>query len=282
MNKALAILLLCFGYLNSWATVQHDTLYINRQINTVATYSVHYCSFNNTDTFQVKNHDLTKPINDTIDLVVINNDSLSHTFTIDNYITSGNTIAAGDTGRFEITINTEGTYRYYSDVPYGQMLGASGILQVGYDSQIPFFWNLFDYQSVEGEQIALGNATGYTIPYLPEVYSFNNLPYPDILNDSTCYLNASVNDNIVISIVNSGNMNHILHFHGYHVTILQAHISDQVGWSKDTFPVLKGEAMTIQLVPDQPGIYPVHSHNLAALNTGGYPGGMLTLLNITP
>ena len=40
--------------------------------------------------------------------------------------------------------------------------------------------------------------------------------------------------------------------------------------------------MTLLLVPDQPGIFPVHNHNLATVNTGGYPGGMITRLNIMP
>ena len=40
--------------------------------------------------------------------------------------------------------------------------------------------------------------------------------------------------------------------------------------------------MTLLLVPDQPGMYPVHNHNLVTVATGGYPGGMITRLNIMP
>ena len=40
-------------------------------------------------------------------------------------------------------------------------------------------------------------------------------------------------------------------------------------WEKDTFPVFPGEAMTLLLVPDQPGMYPVHNHNLVTVATGG-------------
>ena len=73
------------------------------------------------------------------------------------------------------------------------------------------------------------------------------------------------------------------HFHGYHVTILETTVHQKIiGWEKDTFPIFPGEAMTLLLIPDQPGMYPVHNHNLVTVTTGGYPGGMITRLNIMP
>jgi hypothetical protein len=55
------------------------------------------------------------------------------------------------------------------------------------------------------------------------------------------------------------------------------------GWWKDSFPVKVGDHVTILLVPDKEGMYPVHDHNLVAnTNVGLYPGGMIAMLNIMP
>ncbi len=57
------------------------------------------------------------------------------------------------------------------------------------------------------------------------------------------------------------------HFHGYHVKIIDVKIHQtMLGWEKDTFPVFPGEAMTLLLVPDQPGMFPVHNHNLVTVD----------------
>jgi len=155
--------------------IKNDTLFINRDTTRAASYLVHNCSFNSSNSFEIKNKQLTKSIDDTLLLAVINNDTLPHTFTIDNIITSSNDINPGDTGYFSISILDEGTYRYYSDQPYGKYLGASGQILVGYDNKIPFFWNLFDYETIGGEQIAMGNSTSPSFPYWPEVFTYNNL-----------------------------------------------------------------------------------------------------------
>jgi hypothetical protein len=48
-------------------------------------------------------------------------------------------------------------------------------------------------------------------------------------------------------------------------------------------PFLMGEVAVVRLDAFQPGMYPVHNHNLIAVtNAGLYPGGMITHLNIAP
>ena len=43
------------------------------------------------------------------------------------------------------------------------------------------------------------------------------------------------------------------------------------------------EVLKLELIPDKPGVYPVHDHNLIGV-TGGmfYPNGMFTTLRIVP
>jgi len=281
MRFCLAVALIFQAFCSFGSNVP-DTLYINMDTTHIATYPLHFRSFNHTSSYNVQNAILHQQTGDTIDLVVINNDTLLHTFTIDGLITSGNTINPNDTGRFEINITQEGCYRFYSDVPYGELLGASGILSVGYDNHPRFYWNLFDQQDTLSEEIALGMETTVPIDYTPEVFLINNLIYPATAADTLGHVTASVNDTVIIYMVNSGKMDHVFHFHGYHVTILGTVFNGQTGWEKDTFPIIPADCITVRLVPDKPGTFPVHDHNLITVTTGAYPGGMITILDIAP
>jgi len=283
MYKHLIIIGFLVSSLSSFATIVKDTLYINRDTVNQAANLIHYCSFNNTSTFEISNAPLEVNLNDTLEITIINTDSLTHTFTVNSIIETGNTIAMDDTSTFTISFNSKGTFRYYSDVAYGKYLGASGNILVGYSNYIHFFWNLFEAKVSLSDSLANGLATIIPNYYKPEVFTINNLIYPNTTSDPIGFVTANVGDSIIISVVNSGQMISPFHFHGYHVTILEASIHQNfVGWEKDTFPIFPSEAMTLLLVPDKPGLYPAHNHNLTTVATGGYPGGMITLLNISP
>jgi FtsP/CotA-like multicopper oxidase with cupredoxin domain len=78
-------------------------------------------------------------------------------------------------------------------------------------------------------------------------------------------------------------MEHVLHFHGFHAEILHASDPTRIGWVKDTFPLDVSSTLTLKLVVDLEGTYPVHDHNLIAVtNTGFYPGGMITHIVVSP
>ena len=144
MRKLIPLVLLFQSSLSSFASIVKDTLYINRDTVNQATTLIHYCSFNSTETFELTNNPLEVNENDTLQITIINTDSLTHTFTIDNVLETGNTINAGDTSTFLIDFSSTGTFRYYSDVTYGKYLAASGNILVGYSNYIHFFWNLFE------------------------------------------------------------------------------------------------------------------------------------------
>ena len=83
---------------------------------------------------------------------------------------------------------------------------------------------------------------------------------------------------------NTGQSIHSMHFHGYHATILYSSKNQtHVGRSKDTFPIHSMQTLVLQIVPDKPGTYPVHDHNLVAVTGNNvYPNGMFTTLLINP
>jgi len=283
MKKSIASLFLLMWSLNVLPSTLIDTLYISNYVDTIGGYFAHYRTFHRIDTIDKANTEIHINENDSLQITIINLDSLTHDFTIDGVLDSNNNIYSGDTANFTLSFSSIGSYRYYSSYAYGKLLSASGIILVGYDNYKKFYWNLFDQQSTLTDSIAHGWIDSIPPSYHPELFSINNSIYPDILSDSTGHVVGNVGDTLIIAIINSGNMAHSLHFHGYHVKILDAKINNHiVGWDKDTFPVVMNERITVMLIPDKEGMYPVHDHNLISVNTGGYPGGMITSLMISP
>ena len=276
------LLLILFTITFTKAFAISDTLYINKYDTLINGAQTSLCSFNNSDTFSTVNQSFQININDSLEITVINNDTLDQDFTIDGTLVGSNTILAGGTATFVIKFNELGTYRYYSDRSYGKLLGASGIIHVTSLPDIHYYWNLYDIQSNASHDIAKNFAGSFPIDYTPNLFTINGYFFPNTTTDTTGFVQENVGDTINISIINSGNIDHVLHFHGYHIKILDAKINQQqINWIKDTFPVKKGEAMTVQLVPHQAGQFPVHDHNLINVtNAGAYPGGMITMLNI--
>lgn len=277
----LNLCLLCL-FATAGASAQ-TALHINKATTEINFLDVVSVAFNSSDAFQTKNEIINAEVGVALEVTVTNNDTLQHSFTVAGWIESDNIIEPGTTESYTLTFDEPGSHRYYSDFAHGQLLGASGVIMVGYEDHPKYYWNLFDLESELTFDLSNGVEESIPTSYQPELFFINGQHFPNTLDDPDTYVTQQVGDEIIISIVNSGNMDHILHFHGYHVEIVQANIqSNRVGWSKDSIPVKRGEAMTVLLIPNQPGEFPVHDHNLITVtNAGFYPGGMITYLNIT-
>jgi len=280
---SITILFLLVAKITFSATV-YDTLYINKSPYTIGSFTFDACVFNDSVNFKLENAVIELNEGDNLQLHVVNNDTLEHTFTIDGVINNNNTISAGGTKDFTINFNNVGAYRFYSDVFYGKHLGASSIIMYGYENYPKYYWNMFEQSDTLSHEIASLQTTAIPFTYQPDIFTINLKVYPDLNNDVHAKINQQVGDTIYIAVLNSGKMFHTLHFHGYHVDIISASINSKYnGWSKDSFGILENEMVLVRLVPDQPGMYPVHEHNLINVTTNGvYPGGMLNLINIQP
>jgi len=260
-----------------------QTLYINKAEITVGTADVSFCSFNETEELTAYNKVINLPFGEQLELIVHNTDSLPHTFTIDGIIETENVIDGGLSATFTLDFPSEGTYRYYSDVSYGKSIGANGIVLVGFDASPNYYWNLFDLNKDLTDQLANTSVPSIVPPYQPELFLINGAHFPNTLDDPSALIEMELNDEVIISVINGGNMDHVLHFHGFHVLILEASVqSIRTNWIKDSVVMKKGEALTLKLIGNQVGVYPVHDHNLIAVtNTGFYPGGMLTQIIVS-
>jgi len=256
-----------------------DTVYINRGNIEVMSQTIYRIAINSEPFFNPENAVIDTPLGETLSLVVINNDEISHRPFIDGYTTPVD-LAPNDTLVLNITANQFGTYSLLSDVATAHLLGASAMIRIGINTP-RFHWDLWEQEAESTEDILNGAQNNIPFNYRPNTFTINGLPFSDDLMSSS-HVMGMVNQEIFISITNSGNMIQNIHFHGYHIEIIQAvKRPEVVGWKKDSFPLLVKESMTIKLVPHQAGDFPVHNHNLVTnLTNNGYPGGMMTMLMI--
>jgi hypothetical protein len=261
-----------------------DTLWINSGEWYQSQDTMQVLRFNETAVFDTSNVALSTPADASLFLTVINTDTEPHDFGIDGVWGLGVDILPNDTTTIEIPPLPMGTYRYFSGDQRGVYLGLSGVLKVGIIMPNQFHWNLADCMPERMDSISSGGELLDEELYVPRYFSINSYTYPHTALDANGYVALNLGDTCTISIVNSGFMDHVLHFHGFHVEYLSTTTqTSRIGWIKDTIPLKQGEGVTLLLIANQTGIYPVHNHNLIAVtNSGFYPGGMLTLINITP
>jgi hypothetical protein len=274
----LIVVLIFFGNRKS---LSQDTIYLNRDTSSIESVVFAKAAFNTSTNFNQNNLILNVPLNTSQELTIYNNDTIPHLIAFpdgspDEWINPGTYFTKVIGG-----LNF-GTYSIFSKTPQGELLGLGAIYRVAING-LNFTWDLWEQDPLLTFQIAEGSANNIPVYYRPSLFAINGGVDPMDLTSSAALI-GSVGDTILLSIVNNGNMVHPIHFHGYHVEILQSTIqSDRVGLKKDSFPVYVNEGMTVRLIPDKPGDYPVHNHNLVStLFNNNYPKGMITMISIAP
>jgi hypothetical protein len=262
-----------------------DSLWISRGEWTDIPDSVQSIRFNSNPQWSGINSTLSRVPGESSTLFLINTDSISHTWGLQVEGEEDWELAAFDSLLIPIPAMAQGTYRFGLLDESGRVLGASGQLQVGLEGEYPLFhWNLGDWSMERMASADAGYPVDWDSPYVPEQFTINERTFPATVDDSDAFVALSLGDTCLISIANHGFMDHVFHFHGFHVTMMTStHHPQRIGWSKDTVPIRMGEALTVRLIAYQVGLYPVHNHNLIAVtNAGFYPGGMITQIHVTP
>ena len=218
------------------------------------------------------------------DMVVVNGDTVDHVFMLDAPGFEPVTLPAGDSTAVGVPALEPGSYRYHLGSERGHVLGAAGVIRVGFDDLPHYHWNLGDWEPARMASVAAGGSVDPQAPYVPRQFTVNDRVHPTTMGDPNGHVQIGVGTSCYITIVNQGSMNHVLHFHGFHFEVLAStNHPERIGWIKDTMPFLKGEVTIVRLDAFQAGSYPVHNHNLIAVtNAGFYPGGMITHLDIAP
>ena len=266
------------------ATVVTDTLYINRgDLLTVDNVTLPYLAYNGSAVFNQENKRVVLNQGDTLDLMVVNTDSVTHGFKVKQLTGVEAIIASTDTAYLTIKNPNSGVFIFFdhTDQKYRYM-GLGGLLVVKEpgSNASRFFWNIKEHQKEFNDELSIGNSVDWSL-YYPTYFTINSNSNPAINADQDARITGSVGDTIMIYMVNTGQSIHSLHFHGYHSEIVYSTLRpDHIGRSKDTFSVNSMEAVVIRLIPDKSGEFPVHDHNLVAVSGGNmYPNGMfLTML----
>lgn len=258
-----------------------DTLYINSgyyQSSVIDSFP--YLSFNeDSSVFTAQNSFLNVGSNDTLVLYISNRDSVGHNIVIDN--SSFSMFVQSQQYNVDSVFGlTEGLYILKCTGNYSD-IGFSTILKVEDQAKTNFYWNLKDFNDSLNVEIRNGNSIDESI-YDPNFFLVNGKPKSLLDNDSLALIKGSVGDTLLINIVNTGLSYHSLHFHGYHCEIVYSGLHpNHIGREKDTFLLEPEERYILRLIPDKPGIYPVHDHNLVAVTGGGiYPNGIFVIMNI--
>ncbi|MFI5171842.1 MAG: multicopper oxidase domain-containing protein [Chitinophagales bacterium] len=283
--KKISLFLIGLVYLaNSSATIINKDLFVNSgEFVTVKLTTFPFLAFNETDGFNSVNAVFNCSTGDTIIFNVHNNDDVIHGFAIKGYIGTPLAIAPGDSATFTFYSSEESIFIYYDQLNYpdNRYMGLGGMICVNNSASIKYYWNLKEYQTEFNNDIDAGLAVNWN-NYIPDYFTINSRSYPDTQSDTTAAINVNVGDTILIFIANTGQSEHSIHFHGFHSKVLYSTGSRiRKDWVKDTWPIEQMEGVILQLIPDKPGRYSVHDHNLLAMSGGGtHPYGMFLIMEI--
>ncbi len=265
-------------------TQDHDLYIVSDSLDLITNTKMPYKVFTNSTSFQGKNVIYNIDQGDTLRINVHNTDTDVHHFQVKGMSYPATIIAAGDSAMIEMVFPDAGSYIYYDPLnfPDNKSMGLAGMINVKDHSHSSFYWNIKEFQKSKSENIDAGNTEVWN-DYYPNYFTINSKSNPGINTDMDARVTGEVGDTIYIYMVNTGQSIHSMHYHGYHLEIMHStHQPSHVGRIKDTFALFPMESLVLRLIPDKPGEYPVHDHNLVAVTANMmYPNGMFTTLLIT-
>jgi FtsP/CotA-like multicopper oxidase with cupredoxin domain len=270
---------------NSSAATVNESIYIQRDSIQLSTgVKIPYLTFNNSPVFSSKNARIVLNQGDDLDLWVVNNDTENHEFQIKGE-TAVFIIAPGDSANVLHTFSLAGLFIFHDPMafPSNASTGLSGMIVVKDHTYSSFYWNIKEHQLGNNSTLLTGGSVDWST-YYPEYFTINGRGNPEINNDPDARIVGAVGDTLILYVSNTGQSIHPLHFHGYHAEVMYSSRNpEHVGRMKDSQGVYPSETIVFRIVPDKPGEYPIHDHNLIS-TTGGnmYPMGMFTTMLISP
>lgn len=277
-------LFLLFAKNSNAAVVVKELYIVGDSLQVASGLKIPYLTFNEQNSFSSTNARIIIDSGDDLDLTVFNTDSVTHEFEIKG-ISTVYSIPAGNSVQFTSTFSNPGAFVFHDplDYPNYASVGLGGMIVVKDHSFSSFYWNIKEHETTWNAQVVNGNYPNWNT-YYPDFFTINGKSNPNINADPDARITGNVGDTIYLYMTNTGQSIHVMHLHGYHADVMYSSKHPQhVGRSKDSQGIYPGEAVVLRIVPDKPGEYPVHDHNLIA-TTGGntYPLGMFTTILIAP
>jgi hypothetical protein len=251
------------------------------QVKTIDSSFLSVKSFNSTSTFNFNSQVFSQDYSDSVVLQIYNHDSIEHVISVEPFVQNFK-INPQQMNSVLVLNMIKGDYRIRDVNETQAYLGLSGVIHVKRSSALShYFWNLKEFQSDYNKAIEIGQTVSFTT-YSPDYFMINGKSFPEIEKDSEAKIRGNVGDTLRLTMLNSGQSIHPIHFHGFHFKVLySSHFQEAIDREKDTYGLWSGEIVILEIVPDKTGEYPVHSHNLVSVSANNiYPNGMFTTMVI--
>ncbi len=253
-------------------------------INSGAIYSIDsvlipVLIFNQSEQFSPDPAIISVAADDQLTVWFHNHDTIAHTLILaqgDDQMQL--VVQASDSASASLTSDDLEVVRVFDENPAYKYAGLATMIVFEAEGDRNFYWNIREYKVGLTEQFEEPTDT-----YEPEYFTINNRSAPRTMMDPLGRITGKIGEVINVYIYNAGLMHHNVHLHGYHAEIIySSRAPETTGRSKDSIPVDVNEALVIQLVPHQAGMFPIHNHNLGAtLGNNIYPNGMVSQINIS-
>lgn len=274
---------LIFFSQKGYSILINQTLYINRgNFTTVMATTFPSFAFNNSAVYSSQNEVIKISTTDSLQIKIINNDTITHGFDVQNYVGVNQIILPGDSAIVTLYFASESIWIYYdpSNYPNNRYMGLGGMISVSNSTNQKFYWNIKEHETSYSNQIAAGSPVIWN-NYYPDYFTINGKSFPDLQNDTTAVPDVNLGDTILIFVANTGQSKHSIHFHGFHATAIYSYDPLKLNWEKDTWPLRSMDCFILRVVMDKVGRYSVHDHNLVAVSGGGiHPNGMFLIMEV--
>ena len=228
-----------------------------------------------------------------VTVTVYNNHNQPHNFVVRGLTSDTSAIPAGGSRTYTFTPSQGGVHLYYDTLAsnVNRAMGLYGALIVraadgsnrawtngpGFDTER--LWVVSDMDKPRWNDVAGNGGTVNTSVYKPNYFMMNGLGGFDAMHDPNTVLQDQTGRTGLIRIVNAGQFDQSLHFHGNHYRIIDIDGTrySPAEWG-DTLNVRAGTtAMVLYTLTD--GIFPMHVHTAQMETANGvYLNGTATLL----
>ncbi len=227
-----------------------------------------------------------------ITVEVVNNHNRSHNFVIQGVTSDTGSIAPGSSKTYTINASQGGVYFYRDTLNsnINRSMGMHGALIVRSNSanrawdngpgyNIERLWVMSDMDVPRWNDRAAAGQSVSTGTYRPNYFMLNGQGGFDAMHDPNTVLEGSIGDVGLVRIVNAGQFDESLHWHGNHFQVISRngqHLSN-FEW-QDTINVKAGQTMMV-LYQLRRGIFPMHVHTAQMETANGvYLNGTATLI----
>lgn len=231
--------------------------------------------------------------NETVTVTVHNRRSQPHNFVVRGLTTDTGSIPAGGAKTYTFTPTKGGTYLYSDTLNsnINRAMGLYGAVVVrpadgskrtwtgGRTFNFERTWVVSDMDKPRWNDVASRGGTVNTSAYKPNYFLMNGQGGFDGMHDPNSVLEGRTGETGLVRIVNAGQFDQSLHFHGFHFEIVDMDRKrlSPIEWG-DTINVKAGTTAMV-LYRLAPGIYPMHIHTAQMETANGvYLNGVATLL----